>query len=561
MGPKKEKKQANDERDQRHKEKRAKRRTYSSSEEHETEPSNSSHSVRTNGVVKDDSLADQARSLCVNDTSTTKFLSFHETFQNLSEVSGVLRLIKDDAAKAAGIFRPEIELRAENERLQQTVNWITSAVETQKVQELEQRCHKLEQERVNLDRIQQDIERERQNIEKERKDILTERENMENELEKRTETGKAKLSKVLAQERRSFEADLASAKKSEKEAKELNADLKKECEESEKKVQNLEEGNNTLMARNRMLRSELDKERSRFSVHSKGIEYYQANFTELYQKLKDLVHDFVTGPMSDDQLDAVDATDLGKQDFFKFVPPRNSGVAQYLWRHGTQAYISSQICEHIWQSFPCSHLQEFTDPSTLRNAFDKMSRKYAQVNIEKEAIWRSMTYEILNSFHAQLSVKEQSHRELVSSIAKTLDPIVGPSKKKDFAMALTEIVNEASSLWSAVKTDTARIHISVNPPDESEGEWKWEAASLEGIETLECPENINIPDAHSLCLFPSITATDASGEDEMVCPGQTLFADCVAFALGYHEQQESARELAQKERELRYNYRKNSLSS
>lgn len=257
---------------------------------------------------------------------------------------------------------------------------------------------------------------------------------------------------------------------------------------------------------------------------------------------------------------AVEATSLEKQEFFKFVPTRNSDVAQYLWRHGTQAFISSQICEHIWQSFPCDHMKEFSDPSKLRDAFDTMSRKYAQIDIEKEGIWRSMTYEIIDSFHAQLSEKERSHRDLVFNIIKTLDPIIDFLKKKEFETRLVDIVTEASSLWSAVKTDTVRIYISVNPPNDNTAGRKWIAASLRGIEKLTCPESINIPDAHSLCLFPSITATRVSGKDEVVCPGRTLFADCVAFALGYHEQEESARELAKRERELRYNYRKNSLS-
>jgi hypothetical protein len=257
---------------------------------------------------------------------------------------------------------------------------------------------------------------------------------------------------------------------------------------------------------------------------------------------------------------AVEATGLEQQEFFKFVPTRDSDVAQYLWRQGTQAFISSQICEHIWQSFPCDHVKEFTDTSKVEIAFDTMSRKYAQIDVEREGIWRKMTHEILDSFHVQLSKNEWPHKDLVSSTAKALGPIIHSSKEEEFASRLTEVVSEASGLWAAVKTDTARIYISANPPNENKGGPKWEAASLKGIETLTCSETINIPDAHSLCLFPSITTTGGSGKDEVVFPGQTLFADCVAFALGYHEQQESARELAKRQWELRYNHRKHSLS-
>lgn len=67
------------------------------------------------------------------------------------------------------------------------------------------------------------------------------------------------------------------------------------------------------------------------------------------------------------------------------------------------------------------------------------------------------------------------------------------------------------------------------------------------IESVQIQEEISIEHAHSLCLFPLVVVTGCSG-DEIVCSGQALFSDCVAFALGNHEQQESARLLAQKQR-------------
>jgi hypothetical protein len=273
MPSKKEKKQFREERDQRNRERRVKQHASSFSDDHETERSSSSHSVHANGVAKDGLPADQARSIRLDDISIAKLLSLEETFQNLSEVSGLLKYIKHGAAKAGDVFRPENELRAENERLQQMVNQITNAVETQQVQDLRQRCHELEDERVNLDEIQQEAERELQRLVEERETVLVERRNMEHEFEKDLETARIEFGQELANEKKSLEANLASIKKSEKETKDLNVKLKAKVELGKLKVQNIQYGNDTLMAENGRLLSDLNKERSRFSIQSKGIDY------------------------------------------------------------------------------------------------------------------------------------------------------------------------------------------------------------------------------------------------------------------------------------------------
>lgn len=273
MPGKKDKKQEKEDRNQRNKEKRAKRHASSSSEEHETEPSNSSHSVRTNGIVKDDSPADQARSLHLDDINATKFLSLQKTFQHLSEFTGVLNYMKHGAANAAEAFRPEIELRAENERLRETMDLITNAVETQQVKDLRQRCDILENERADLGRIQQETEQERKKLIKERKTVLDERMGMENELREKIATAMTEFDNKLAREKKTLEASLASVKKSAEETKELNAQLKEQSELTKQRAQNLQEGNDILMAETRKVRSELDKEKSRFSLQSKGIDY------------------------------------------------------------------------------------------------------------------------------------------------------------------------------------------------------------------------------------------------------------------------------------------------
>ncbi|KAH8693697.1 hypothetical protein BGW36DRAFT_463357 [Talaromyces proteolyticus] len=559
--PNKREKQQAEERNQRRKEKRAKRHGSSSSGDNESEQDNSSHSARNNGVAKNGPPVDQARSLGLDDIKTSKLLTLSDTFQNLSDFVGVLQFLNLSAANAADVFRPEIELRAENERLQQTVNQIINAVETQQLQDLRQKCHRLEKEIAGLDGIKQQTERERQELVMERKAILIERQEMENEFKKRTESANKEFEKEMVRERNNWKANLASIEKSEKKTKDLNVQLKEESEKAKQTAQDLRVGNDTLMAETRRLISDLDKEKSRFCIQSHGIDYYQANFAELHQRLEELVFDCITGPMNDDQILAVEATSLEEQEFFKFVPTRNITVAQYLWRRGTQAFISSQLYSHIWQSFPCDHMGEFADPSSLKFAFDTMSRKYAQINPEREGIWRNMTHEILDGLCIQLLDREQPQRNLVSNTMKVLDPIIDPKKKDNFAMRLTEVISNATSLWSAVKTDSCRIVISTDPPNENKGGQKWRAASLKDIEMVTCLEDISIEHAHTLCLFPSITATEESGKDVVVYPGQALFADCVAFALGYHEKQETARELAQRERELRHSYRKSSVSS
>lgn len=148
MANKKEKKQAKDDRVQRRREKRAKRHESSSSND------DSTRSSTVNGTITDVTQwnTEIDRSL---KGSINKIISLHETFQNLSDNVGILSFIKPNAANAAEVLRPEIELKAENERLQHTLTQIQKAVETQKLQELEKRCQELENKRVQLDQRQQ----------------------------------------------------------------------------------------------------------------------------------------------------------------------------------------------------------------------------------------------------------------------------------------------------------------------------------------------------------------------------------------------------------------------
>lgn len=219
-----------------------------------------------------------------------------------------------------------------------------------------------------------------------------------------------------------------------------------------------------------------------------------------------------------------------------------------------------QLCDRLWKSYPCDSVQDVADPNGLRIVFDTFSQKYATVNPEKEAIWRIMTREILISFSTQRTSAQNLHKDIVCSMSKMLRSIIDPSKTQTFEADLTEIVANATLLWSAAQKDTCRIWVSANPHNDAEDGGQWEAGSLQGIESVQVQEEISIEHAHSLCLFPLVVVTGCSG-DEIICPGQALFSDCVAFALGNHEQQESARLLAQKQRELRYNHRKNSVNS
>ncbi|KUL83921.1 hypothetical protein ZTR_06871 [Talaromyces verruculosus] len=556
MANKKEKKQAQADRAQRRRDSRAKRHERSSSDD------DSGRSSTVNGTATDVTQWSPEIDRSVKD-NIDKIMSLRETFQNLSDVAGVLALIKRNAANAADAFRPEIELRAENERLQCTLTQIQKAVETQKLQELEQRCQDLDDERVQLDRHQQEVEQERQQLDADRHAISIERQEMEKYLGKKKQELQSEFTQRLEKEKSAYQRALTSSQDSENKLKQENKKLEADRHEAEKRAKDLGEGNETLMAKNRALRLELDKEKSRFPIQSKGIDYYEssrAEFIKLNRKLEKLVYDFITGPMNDEQIRAVEADGLEEQEFFKFVPTRDSDVARYLWRRGAQAYITRQICDRLWKSYPCDSVRDFADPNELRTVFDKFSQKYATVNPEKEAIWRIMTCEILDSFSTQQISAQNIHKDVVFRVSKMLRSIIDPSKTQIFEANLTETVSNATLLWSAAQKDTCRIWVSANPPNDTGDAGQWEAGSLKGIESVQIQEEISIEHAHSLCLFPLVAVTGCSG-DETICSGQALFSDCVAFALGNHEQQESARLLAQKQRELRYNHRKNSVNS
>jgi hypothetical protein len=253
---------------------------------------------------------------------------------------------------------------------------------------------------------------------------------------------------------------------------------------------------------------------------------------------------------------------LEEQQFFKYVPTRNSLVAQYLWKRGAQAMITSQLSSRLWQTFPCDGITEFgKDSSKLKTFLNIMSQKFAEVNPEGEGIWRNLTYKILHELSPQPAEDKKQREDIVSSIVKALDPIIDYNKKDAFALALTDIVSEASDIWLDVKKDSNRICILNSPPNKASDTQQWVAASLKGIGDVDHPKDIVAEGAGSLCLFPSITMLVDSGKNEIILPGQVLFADCEAFAMGFHEQQESARELEQQQKELRHNFRKNSISS
>ncbi|RAO71522.1 uncharacterized protein BHQ10_007534 [Talaromyces amestolkiae] len=406
MANKKEKKQAKDDRVQRRREKRAKRRESSSSDD------DSTRSSTVNGTITDvtqwNTEIDHSLKGSIN-----KIISLHDTFQNLSDVVGILSFIKPNAANAAEVFRPEIELKAENERLQHTLTQIQKAVEAQKLQELEKRCQELEDERVQLGQRQQELEQERQELNADRRAISIERQEMKKDLEIKKQEFQSEFTHQLEKEKKAHQKALRSSQDSENKLKGQNEKLKAERNEVETRAKDLGEGNETLMATNRALRSELDKEKSRFPIQSKGINYYREQFKKLNQKIEKLVYDFITGPMNDEQIRAVEADGLEEQEFFKFVPTRDSDVARYLWRRGAQACITMQLCDRLWKSYPCDSVQDVADPNGLRIVFDTFSQKYATVNPEKEAIWRIMTREILISFSTQRTSAQNLHKDIV----------------------------------------------------------------------------------------------------------------------------------------------------
>lgn len=116
------KKTGQDDRVQRRREKRAKRSEMSSSDD-------SGCSSTVDGTATDVTQWSSEIDHSMKD-NIDKIMSLRETFQNLSDVVGVLAFIKRNAANVADAFRPEIELKAENERLQHTLTQIQKAVET-----------------------------------------------------------------------------------------------------------------------------------------------------------------------------------------------------------------------------------------------------------------------------------------------------------------------------------------------------------------------------------------------------------------------------------------------
>lgn len=260
--------------------------------------------------------------------------------------------------------------------------------------------------------------------------------------------------------------------------------------------------------------------------------------------------------------EAVDNEHFEEKQFFKHVPTRNSLVAQYLWKRGAQATIISQLSSGLWQSFSCDKVNDFGDETDkMKNSLNIMSQKFAEVNPEAEGIWRNLTYKILHDLSTEPAEEEKQRKDIVFSTVKALDPIIDYFQKDAFALALTDIVNKASNIWLNAKKDSNRIFISNHPPDKASDTQQWVAASLKGIEDMPRPKDLSIEQANSLCLFPSVNMIVGSGKNEIVLPGQVLFANCEAFAMGHHEKQEEARELAQQTRELRHNFRKNSMSS
>jgi hypothetical protein len=255
---------------------------------------------------------------------------------------------------------------------------------------------------------------------------------------------------------------------------------------------------------------------------------------------------------------SVERERLEEKEFFQFVPKRRTPVAQYLWRRGAQAYIISQLCGSVWQSFHCHQINQFTTPEQSKAAFDAISDKLKDMSAEKEAIWRNITYEVMGRLSTDTKTGEEE-KDVVGRVVKFLAPIIEPSLLHDFEEKFSAIVRDASSLWAAVKTDKLRISMSAVPPSTASPEQSWLPGSLEGIESL--PDVSLIIHAHSLCLFPAVKASpdnNAVGKNGDIHPGYALFSDSVAFALGNSEQQDYARE----ERELRYNLlRRNSATS
>jgi hypothetical protein len=264
--------QARQEKSERRKDKRALRRSISSSEENEADAQESSSlAPRQNGGTRNaNGPIGQASTKQLEDM-TLKLISLHETFLEMDQVVGILKYMKASATKAADVFRPEIELKTENERLRKTLDHIIRAVRNQELEDMKERCLKLESEQEELASFRQEAEQARELLEEEEKSIRARREALEKEFEDKSKAAKAELHKNVANKMKATQESLALSQKSEEKLKQSCAKLSKDKEEVEQKFGDLRFGHDRLLADFRKLKSELDLEKSRFSIPNYGV--------------------------------------------------------------------------------------------------------------------------------------------------------------------------------------------------------------------------------------------------------------------------------------------------
>lgn len=244
-----------------------------SAQENDTETQDSSSlSPRTNGENRNTNgiTQEQKNSL---DITTLKLISLHKEFEDIGSLVGMLKFMKESATIAADVFRPELDLKAENESLKKTLDKITNAVQSQELENLKRRCDELEADKHFIESSRQEAEQERKLIHAEKKHLLAQREALEKEFEDKIKAAKAELQKSVVKEMKATQDSLASSQKSEEKLKQSNAKLNKDKEEVEQSFKDLHFGHNQLLADFRKLKSDLDHEKSRFSIPNHGIAH------------------------------------------------------------------------------------------------------------------------------------------------------------------------------------------------------------------------------------------------------------------------------------------------
>ncbi|KFY46228.1 hypothetical protein V494_00550 [Pseudogymnoascus sp. VKM F-4513 (FW-928)] len=236
------------------------------------------------------------------------------------------------------------------------------------------------------------------------------------------------------------------------------------------------------------LEEKLEGLQKEFSLNGKPLEYYQGEFLNTSRAIQDIAVKYLARDLSKEEVRRLPRKISAADSMFSDVPFSSSETSKQLRVAHAQRVIADALSSIVWQPFS-------SDITTADSKLPEILRCIgAAVNSGRSAdVWRVTTMRALESMSAaNTRAQHSSPTELTASYAiksrkdklvelvlSVLDPLLDRSELVQFKTDLSQIAEQAISVWTIAQADERTF--TVNPTLNQDNKRDWKIVDLDNV--------------------------------------------------------------------------------